>query len=62
MKFEVDVNLKFVSFSYGQKEKSIIAFSIATDIHMLTFDESTNGFGIASRSVFRSISIEVEEK
>ncbi|WAZ70331.1 hypothetical protein CNO14_06675 [Borrelia miyamotoi] len=53
LKFEVDVNLKFMSFSYGQKEKSVITFSIATDVHILIFDELTNGCGIASRSVFR---------
>ncbi|WP_240326141.1 hypothetical protein [Borrelia miyamotoi] len=52
LKFEVDVNLKFLSFSYGKKEKSVITFSIATDVHILIFDESTNGLGVLLQGVF----------
>ncbi|ACH94808.1 ATP-binding cassette domain-containing protein [Borrelia recurrentis] len=55
LRFELDINLKLSSASYGQKKKSIIAFSIATGVPVLIFDEPTNGLDIASKNVFRYI-------
>ncbi|AHH03569.1 ABC transporter ATP-binding protein [Borrelia nietonii YOR] len=62
LKFEIDIDLKFASSSYGQKKKSIIAFAIATDVPILIFDEPTNGLDIASKNVFRDIISGLENK
>ncbi|XXG15602.1 ABC transporter ATP-binding protein [Borrelia puertoricensis] len=62
LKFEIDINLKFGSSSYGQRKKSIIAFSLATNVPILIFDEPTNGLDIASKNVFRDIISNLKNK
>ncbi|WP_024653464.1 ATP-binding cassette domain-containing protein [Borrelia persica] len=61
-KFELDVNLRFSSSSYGQKKKSIIAFAIATGVSVLIFDEPTNGLDIESKNVFRDILNDLKDR
>ncbi|WP_445436050.1 ATP-binding cassette domain-containing protein [Candidatus Borreliella tachyglossi] len=62
LKFEIDTDLNFTSCSYGQKKKSLIAFSIATNVPVLIFDEPTNGLDIVSKNVFRSVINNLKDK
>jgi len=53
--FEVPVESKLTSLSYGQQKKVIIAFGIATNTKLLIMDEPTNGLDIPSKAQFRKI-------
>ncbi|WP_187981902.1 ABC transporter ATP-binding protein [Borreliella bavariensis] len=53
--FNLDISLDLSSASFGQKKKSIIAFSLATNVSCLLFDEPTNSLDIVSKNVFRNL-------
>src|SRR5450755_3583912 len=51
--FEIPMETKFGSMSYGQRKKTLIAFGLATNASLLLMDEPTNGLDILSKSQFR---------
>lgn len=53
--FEVPLNKKLNTLSYGQKKKFLIAFAIATGCPLILLDEPTNGLDIPSKSQFRQV-------
>jgi ABC-2 type transport system ATP-binding protein len=53
--FEIHINEKLSSFSYGQKKKFLLAFGISTNCKLLILDEPTNGLDIPTKSLFRKI-------
>jgi len=53
--FDLPVNEKLSSFSYGQKKKFLLAFGVATDCKLLILDEPSNGLDIPSKSQFRRL-------
>jgi ABC-2 type transport system ATP-binding protein len=53
--FEIPVNNKLQSMSYGQKKKVMISFALATQAKVLLMDEPTNGLDIPSKKQFRKI-------
>lgn len=53
--FNLDISLDLSSASFGQKKKSIIAFSLATNVSCLLFDEPTNSLDIVSKNAFRNV-------
>lgn len=53
--FEIRINEKLSSFSYGQKKKFLLAFGISTNCKFLILDEPTNGLDIPTKSLFRKI-------
>lgn len=53
--FELPINKKLSTLSYGQKKKFLIAFGLATNASLLILDEPTNGLDIASKSKFRKL-------
>ncbi len=53
--FNLDSSLDLSSASFGQKKKSIIAFSLATNVSYLLFDEPTNSLDIVSKNTFRNV-------
>ncbi|WP_424632429.1 ATP-binding cassette domain-containing protein [Borreliella lusitaniae] len=55
LNFNLDISFDLSSASFGQKKKSIIAFSLATNVSCLLFDEPTNSLDIVSKNVFRNV-------
>lgn len=53
--FEIPLNNKLQSMSYGQKKKVMISFALATQAKVLLMDEPTNGLDIPSKKQFRKI-------
>jgi ABC-2 type transport system ATP-binding protein len=53
--FELPETRNITKFSYGQKKKFLISFSLATKCRLLVLDEPTNGLDIPSKSVFRKV-------
>ncbi len=53
--FEIDLDQKLTSLSYGQKKKFLIAFGLATNCSLMIMDEPTNGLDIPSKSQFRKL-------
>lgn len=53
--FELSVNSKINTLSFGQKKKLLIAFAISTNCNILLMDEPTNGLDIPSKSKFRKV-------
>lgn len=53
--FELPLNERLTSLSYGQKKKLLIAFGLATNTRILILDEPTNGLDIPSKSQFRKL-------
>jgi len=53
--FQLPVNQKLSSMSYGQKKKFLLSFGLATDCKLLILDEPTNGLDIPSKSQFRKV-------
>jgi ABC-2 type transport system ATP-binding protein len=53
--FEIPVENKLQSMSYGQKKKVMISFALATQAKVLLMDEPTNGLDIPSKRQFRKI-------
>lgn len=53
--FELPLQAKVSTLSYGQKKKFMIAFGLATNARLLILDEPTNGLDIPSKSQFRKI-------
>lgn len=53
--FEIPVDNKLESMSYGQKKKVLISFGLACNTSLLLMDEPTNGLDIMSKSQFRKV-------
>ncbi len=53
--FQLDVDIKLSSLSFGQKKKVMLSFGLATHTPVLLSDEPTNGLDIPSKSIFRKI-------
>ncbi len=53
--FELDIEQKLTSLSYGQKKKFLIAFGLSTNCTLMIMDEPTNGLDIPSKSQFRKL-------
>ncbi|AJA90373.1 ABC transporter ATP-binding protein [Borreliella chilensis] len=53
--FNLNTSLNLSSASFGQRKKSIISFSLATNVSCLLFDEPTNSLDISSKNVFRNV-------
>jgi ABC-2 type transport system ATP-binding protein len=53
--FEIPLENKLQSMSYGQKKKVMISFALATQAKVLLMDEPTNGLDIPSKKQFRKI-------
>lgn len=53
--FELPMDQKLNSFSYGQKKKFLISFGIACNSRIFLLDEPTNGLDIPSKTQFRRI-------
>ncbi len=53
--FEIPINKKLSTLSYGQRKKFLISFGIATNAELLILDEPTNGLDITSKSQFRKL-------
>jgi ABC-2 type transport system ATP-binding protein len=53
--FDIDIQKKLTTLSYGQKKKFLIAFGLAANTSLLIMDEPTNGLDIPSKSQFRRI-------
>lgn len=53
--FEVIRDAKFSSMSMGQRKKAVLAFSIASGVPVLVYDEPTNGLDIPSKRQFRRV-------
>lgn len=53
--FEIPLDNKLESMSYGQKKKVLISFGLACNTSVLLMDEPTNGLDIMSKSQFRKV-------
>ena len=53
--FQLPMDQKLNSFSYGQKKKFLIGFGIACNSRIFLLDEPTNGLDIPSKTQFRRI-------
>lgn len=53
--FEIPVDNKLESMSYGQKKKVLISFGLSCNTSVLLMDEPTNGLDIMSKSQFRKV-------
>ena len=53
--FDLDVDQKLNTMSYGQKKKYLMAFGLATQAVFMILDEPTNGLDIPSKSQYRKI-------
>jgi len=53
--FQIALNHKLNSLSYGQKKKFLLSFGLATDCKLVILDEPTNGLDIPSKSQFRKV-------
>ena len=53
--FEIPVNDRLTSLSYGQEKKFLVAFGLATNCRLIILDEPTNGLDIPSKSQFRKL-------
>ncbi len=53
--FNLPMDQKLNSFSYGQKKKFLISFGIACNSRIFLLDEPTNGLDIPSKTQFRRI-------
>ena len=53
--FNLPLDQKLNSFSYGQKKKFLISFGIACNSKIFLLDEPTNGLDIPSKTQFRRI-------
>ncbi len=53
--FNLPMDQKLNSFSYGQKKKFLISFGIASNSRIFLLDEPTNGLDIPSKTQFRRI-------
>ena len=53
--FQLPMDQKLNSFSYGQKKKFLISFGIACNSRIFLLDEPTNGLDIPSKTQFRRI-------
>ncbi len=53
--FEIELDKKLTSLSYGQKKKFLVAFGLATNCSLIILDEPTNGLDIPSKSQFRKL-------
>ncbi|WKC88229.1 ABC transporter ATP-binding protein [Borreliella japonica] len=62
LNFNLDISLDLSSASFGQKKKSIIAFSLATNVSCLLFDEPTNSLDIVSKNVFRNMFSDLNDR
>ncbi|MCK5153771.1 MAG: ABC transporter ATP-binding protein, partial [Spirochaetales bacterium] len=62
--FQLSMDQKLNSFSYGQKKKFLISFGIACNSRIFLLDEPTNGLDIPSKTQFRRIiaSVGTEER
>lgn len=54
-RFEVNMDEKLKSLSFGQQKKFHLAFAMATRVKLLIMDEPTNGLDIPSKAVFRKV-------
>ncbi len=53
--FDVPYDNKLDQMSLGQKKKTLIAFSLATNTELLLMDEPTNGLDIVSKTQFKNV-------
>jgi ABC-2 type transport system ATP-binding protein len=53
--FEVPIDNRLDQMSMGQKKKTLIAFSLATNTELLLMDEPTNGLDIVSKTQFKNV-------
>lgn len=53
--FQLPLDDKLSSMSYGQKKKFLLCFGLATDCKLLILDEPVNGLDIPSKSQFRKV-------
>jgi ABC-2 type transport system ATP-binding protein len=53
--FELALDARLDSFSYGQQKKFLLAFGLATQARLVLLDEPTNGLDIPSKSLFRRV-------
>lgn len=53
--FEVNIDGKLNSLSFGQQKKFMIAFALACNTSVLLMDEPTNGLDIPSKAQFRKL-------
>jgi ABC-2 type transport system ATP-binding protein len=53
--FDVPVDCKLKSLSFGQQKKVLIAFGLASNTALVIMDEPTNGLDIPSKTQFRKI-------
>ncbi|MCU0417890.1 MAG: ABC transporter ATP-binding protein [Cytophagaceae bacterium] len=53
--FQLPVSNHLTQMSLGQKKKSLIAFSLATNTELLLMDEPTNGLDILSKVQFKKV-------
>jgi ABC-2 type transport system ATP-binding protein len=53
--FDVPLNHRLDRMSMGQKKKTLIAFSLATNTELLLMDEPTNGLDIVSKTQFKNV-------
>ena len=62
--FQLPLDQKLNSYSYGQKKKFLISFGIACNSRLFLLDEPTNGLDIPSKTQFRRIiaSTGIEER
>ncbi|HDQ14812.1 MAG TPA: ABC transporter ATP-binding protein [Sediminispirochaeta sp.] len=51
--FQLNVDQKLLTLSYGQKKKFLLAFGLASGASLCILDEPTNGLDIPSKSQFR---------
>ncbi len=51
--FEVNIEDKLHTMSYGQRKKAYISFAVACNTDLLLLDEPTNGLDIPSKNAFR---------
>ena len=51
--FEISIQNRLASMSYGQKKKFLLAFAFSTGSKILLLDEPTNGLDIPSKRQFR---------
>ena len=53
--FQLELNNKINSLSFGQQKKFHLAFALATNTKFLLLDEPTNGLDIPSKTIFRRL-------
>jgi ABC-2 type transport system ATP-binding protein len=53
--FELSLDSRLDSFSYGQQKKFLLAFGLATQARLVLLDEPTNGLDIPSKSLLRRV-------